>query len=55
MTSTLKTGVTILVVLFLGFYLINDPTGLAEAAKAVWAMLTQLFGAVMDFFAAVTG
>lgn len=43
----------IAVVLFLGFWMFTDPTGLADIAKTVgsegWDMTTELFTAVIDF------
>ena len=48
-----KKVVLALVVLFLGFYLINDPRGLAELAGEGggkgWDLTTQLFEATIRF------
>ncbi len=47
----------LLLVLFLGFWLVNDPRGMADssasAVGAVWGVLAQVFGSAMDFFAEV--
>ena len=54
MTGTLKKGVVLLVVLFIGFYMFADPSGLADAAKngsaKGWDLLTNLFSALINFF-----
>jgi hypothetical protein len=45
------------VVVFLGFWMFTDPSGLAEAARAgasqVWSLAEQLFQAVIRFFGAL--
>ena len=45
-----------LVVVFVGFWLFQDPNGLAAAAsvgaESAWGLLTQLFTAVIDFVGA---
>lgn len=52
-----KTALLALLVVFLGFWMFTDPSGLANAAKdggaSVWAMLVQVFGAVINFFNAL--
>lgn len=49
--------VTILVVVFLGFWMFTDPSGLAQVAQSsgstVWGAATQLFGALIDFIGAL--
>ncbi|WP_374455007.1 hypothetical protein [Nocardioides sp.] len=44
-------------VVFLGFWMFNDPNGLAEtagtSADAAWGMATQLFQALIRFFGAL--
>ncbi len=46
-----------LVVVFLGFWMFTDPSGLAEAARSgasqVWSLAEQLFQAVIRFFGAL--
>jgi len=48
-----KKGVLIVLVLFLGFYLINDPRGLADLAGEgggkAWDLTIQLFEATIRF------
>jgi len=57
MSGTLKKGVILLVVLFIGFYMFNDPNGLATFARdgsaKGWDLLTKLFTALIDFFNAL--
>ena len=47
MDGALKKGVVLLVVLFLGFWLVQDPNGFAGSAKgagtALWDLLVKLF------------
>lgn len=48
-----KRVVTIVVIVFLGFWMFTDPSGLAdmtkEGASAGWALATDLFAGVIDF------
>jgi len=48
-----KRVVTIVVVVFLGFWMFTDPSGLADMAKeggsAAWVLATDLFTGVIDF------
>jgi hypothetical protein len=57
MTGALKKGMVLLVVVFIGFYMFTDPSGLAQTTKdgagALWKALTSLFGALIDFINAV--
>lgn len=57
--TALKKPVMVLVGLFLGFYLMQDPAGLAAFAKdagvALWNMVTTLFEALIDFINALQG
>lgn len=57
MTGVLKKGMVVLVVVFIGFYMFTDPSGLAQTTKdgagALWKALTSLFGALIDFINAV--
>jgi hypothetical protein len=52
-----KKALLALLVVFLGFWMFTDPSGLASAAKgggeSVWSMLVQVFGAVINFFDAL--
>jgi hypothetical protein len=58
MTGVLKKGVVLLVVLFLGFWLVQDPNGFAASAKqtstAVWDLLVQLFDGIISFFKSIS-
>ena len=58
MTGVLKKGVALLVILFLGFWLVQDPNGFAESAKqtgtAIWDLLTKLFESVISFFKSIS-
>ena len=49
----------VVVVLFLGFYLMRDPAELAAFAEnagvALWTMVTKLFEAVIEFLNALLG
>jgi hypothetical protein len=53
MDGVLKKGVGLLVILFLGFWLVQDPNGFADSAKGatsgIWDLLVQLFDAVISF------
>ena len=53
MTGALKKTVVLLLILFLGFWLVQDPNGFAASAKqtgaAIWDLLTQLFQAIISF------
>jgi hypothetical protein len=57
MTGVLKKGVLVFVVLFIGYYMFQNPNGLAadtkSAAGALWDGLTNLFGALMNFLDAI--
>ena len=48
-----KKALLLLVVVFLGFWMFTDPSGLADAAKtaasSAWSLLIQLFDAVIGF------
>ncbi len=47
----------LLLVLFLGFWLVNDPGGMADSSASVvgaaWGVLEQVFGSAINFFAEV--
>jgi hypothetical protein len=55
----MKKPVLIVLVLFLGFYLLRDPAELARfsqsAAVALWKMISTLFEAIIDFLNALLG
>ena len=57
MEATLKKGVGLLLLIFVGYYLFTDPNGAAGAAKdlfgAVWDGLQTLFAAMIDFLNAL--
>lgn len=50
----MRKAVLAVVVLFLGFWLVSDPQGLADvstsAGEGAWGMTTGFFRAVIDFF-----
>jgi len=54
MDGALKKGVGLLVILFLGFWLVQDPNGLANSAQdagsAIWNVLSTLFDSLREFF-----
>ncbi len=53
----MKKAAIIVVVLFIGFYLLTEPVGLADVASnggsAIWKLATQFFKAVIDFLNAL--
>jgi hypothetical protein len=57
--SILKKPMVIIVVLFLGFYLMRDPAELARfsenAGVALWKMTSTLFEAIIQFLNALLG
>lgn len=59
MAGSLKKVVGLLLVVFLGFYMFTDPSGLAalakEGATALWELTQQLFDAIIRFIDAMTG
>ncbi|WP_188780717.1 hypothetical protein [Marmoricola endophyticus] len=58
MDAALKKGVALVVVVFIGFYLFTDPTGLAgftrDGADAIWSGLQRLFDALQQFIRTLT-
>ena len=56
MDGVLKKGVALIVVLFLGWYLIQDPSGLGSLAQelgtGLWELLVNLFEGVVSFLGA---
>jgi hypothetical protein len=57
MEATLKKGVGLLLLVFIGYYLVTDPNGAASAAKdvfgSVWDGLRNLFAAMINFLNAL--
>jgi hypothetical protein len=53
-----KKAMLAIVVVFMGFWMFTDPHGMANAAKGAgsqtWALATQLFQALIDFFGALS-
>ena len=53
MDGALKKGVVLLVILFLGFWLVQDPTGFADSAQetgtTIWNLIVQLFDGIISF------
>lgn len=58
MDGALKKGVGLLVILFLGFWLVQDPNGFADSAKGattgLWDLLVKLFDGVISFFKSIS-
>ncbi len=58
MDGALKKGVVLLVILFLGFWLVQDPTGFAGSAEetgtAIWDLLAMVFGAIISFVTSIS-
>ena len=58
MDDALKKGVGLLVILFLGFWLVQDPNGMAnsvqEAGSTVWDVVSTLFTSLREFFQSIT-
>ena len=52
-----KKAVLALIVVFLGFWMLSDPSGLAATSKDAgaqgWDLTQQLFDGVIDFFGAL--
>ena len=57
MDGALKKGVGLLVILFIGFWLVQDPNGLANslenAGSTVWDVLSTLFTSLREFFSSM--
>lgn len=53
----MKKAVPFLIVLFIGYYVLQDPAGAADqagnAVSGLWGLTTQLFDALIDFFDAL--
>jgi len=58
MTGALKKTVVLLLILFLGFWLVQDPNGFAASAKqtgaALWELLSKLFESVISFLHSIS-
>lgn len=58
MTGVMRKSLVLLVIVFIGFYMFNDPNGLAKLAKDgggnLWEGLKNLFAAMIDFLNAIT-
>ena len=58
MDGGLKKSVVLLVILFLGFWLVQDPGGFAASAKetgtAIWELLVMLFDGIINFFKSIS-
>lgn len=65
MDGVLKKGVGLLVILFLGFWLVQDPGGFADSAEtagsgvwgvlvAIWEMIQRLFDALLSFINSIS-
>jgi len=58
MEGALKKGAGLIVLLFIGFWLVQDTDGLAntaqEAASTVWDVLSTLFSSLREFFQSIT-
>jgi hypothetical protein len=52
-----KKAMLAVVVVFLGFWMFTDPSGLADAARSAasqtWSLAEQLFSAIIRFFGAL--
>ena len=52
-----KKLIVLVAIVFLGFWMFTDPTGLADASKAAasggWDLTTQAFNGVIDFVGAM--
>lgn len=52
-----KKLIAVVVVVFLGFWMLTDPSGLAETAKSAggegWSLTSDLFAGVIDFVGAL--
>ena len=57
MDGALKKGAGLLVILFIGFWLVQDPNGLANslqnAGSTVWDVLSTLFSSLREFFSSM--
>ncbi len=53
MDGVLKKSVGLIVILFLGFWLVQDPSGFADSAKStgstIWDVLARVFDSFISF------
>ena len=49
----LKKVILVVIVVFLGFWMLTEPNGLADAAEGAWAVTEDLFQGIIDFFGAL--
>lgn len=53
----MKKAILVVVVVFLGFWMLTDPNGLADSAQSgggnLWDLTERLFSGVIDFFGAL--
>jgi hypothetical protein len=49
----LKKIILVVVIVFLGFWMLNEPSGLADAAEGGWDLTEEFFQGVIDFFGAL--
>ena len=58
MDGVLKKSVGLLLILFLGFWLVQDPSGFADSAKSatsgLWDLLVKLFDAFISFLKSIS-
>jgi hypothetical protein len=43
----------VVVIVFLGFWMLTEPSGMADAAEGAWGLTEELFRGVIDFFGAL--
>jgi hypothetical protein len=59
MEGVLKKGVGLLLIVFVIFWIFQDPAGAAGATKqsvaAIWDLLVKLFESIIRFIGAITG
>jgi hypothetical protein len=48
-----KKIILVVVVVFLGFWMLTEPSGMADAAEGGWGVTEELFRGVIDFFEAL--
>ena len=58
MDGAQKKGVGLLVIVFLGFWLVQDPTGFGDSAKeafsSLWDLFVKLFDGFIRFFQSIS-
>lgn len=48
-----KKIILVVVVVFLGFWMLTEPSGMADAAEGGWGVTEDFFRGVIDFFDAL--